>query len=281
RDFLIPRQLVDHGLTPERLEFESEALDAIIDDYTHEAGVRRLEQQVASICRAVAVRLAAGEDVQLMAGPQYVQEVLGPPRQTRQLPERKPRAGVSTALAWTPAGGEIHILEASRMPGSGKILLTGQVGDVMREAAATAFTYVRANADRFGLPEDFLSSLDVHIHLPAASVPRDGAAAGLPILVAIASMLTRLRVRVDIALSGELTLRGNVLKVGGIKEKCFAAHRAGIRHIVLPRRNEPELEEVPREILSDLEVHFVSRAEEVLALALEEPERPAPQPAPL
>ena len=156
------------------------------------------------------------------------------------------------------------------MPGSGKIHLTGQMGDVMKESVAAAFTYVRARAKELGLPEDFLSHIDVHVHLPQGSVPKDGPSAGVTVITALASMLTRLKVRHDVAMTGEITLRGNVLKVGGIKEKCLAAHRAGIKHIVLPKRNAPDLDEVPDEIMKELEVHLVSKVDEVLTLALQE-----------
>lgn len=275
-EFLVPRQLADHGLTPERLEFTREALEAVIDGYTREAGVRNLEQKVAALCRAVAVRLAQGEDVRLVGTPGFVQDTLGPPRFQHEEAERRPQAGLSTGLAWTPAGGDLLYVEARRMAGSGKVHLTGQMGPVMKESVAAAFTYLRARAEQLGLPEDFLTKLDVHVHLPNAAVPKDGAAAGLPILTALASMLTRLRVRNDVATSGEITLRGNVIRVGGIKEKCLAAHRAGIKHVVLPKQNEPDLAEVPEEILADLEVHLVQKVPEVLELVLEKDGASAP-----
>ncbi|MEM9075194.1 MAG: endopeptidase La, partial [Myxococcota bacterium] len=268
-EFLVPRQLADHGLTPERLEISRAALEAVVDSYTREAGVRRLEQNVAAICRAVAVRLANGEDVRMTATPGFVEDTLGPARYQTEKAERRAQAGVSTGLAWTPAGGDILHVEARRMPGSGKVHLTGQMGNVMKESVAAAFTYLRARAGELGLPEDFLSKLDVHVHLPGGGVPKDGAAAGVTILTALASMLTRLKVRPDVASSGEITLRGNVIRVGGIKEKCLAAHRAGIKHVVFPQQNEPDLSDVPEEILRDLEVHFVRKIPEVLDLVLE------------
>lgn len=283
REFLVPRQLSEHGLSPERLEFLDVAVEKLVDEYTAEAGVRRLEQQIASICRAVAVRLASGEDVQIEADGAFIEETLGPPRHMRQKAVRKPRAGVATGVIWTPAGGDLVIVEATRMTGTGKIHLTGRMGDIMKESVATAFTYLRARAVDLGLPVDFLSKIDVHIHLPGGGVPRDGAASGITIFTALASMLTRLKVRHDVAVSGEMTLRGAVLKVTGIKEKCLAAHRAGMGHIVLPARNEPDLDEVPKEILQGLEVHLISRVDELLELVLEQPEaielaRPAPAP---
>ncbi|NNE16986.1 MAG: endopeptidase La, partial [Myxococcales bacterium] len=254
RDFLIPRQLSEHGLSPERLDFSDEAIDMLIDSYTHEAGVRKLEQQAAAVCRAVAVRLANGEDVAIMADPPFIESVLGAAKAERQKPERVPRAGIATGLAWTAAGGDLLFVEATRMPGTGKLHLTGNMGDVLKESVAAAFTFVRARAGDLGLAEDFVKHTDIHVHLPAGGVPKDGAAAGVPLFVALASALTQLKVRPDVAMSGEITLRGNVLKVGGIKEKCLAAHRAGVARIVLPKRNAPDLEEVPEEVRDDLEI---------------------------
>lgn len=277
RDFIIPRQLADHGLTPERLELTSEAIGTVVDDYTHEAGVRRLEQQVATLCRAVAVRLAQGEDVRAQGTPDFVTKTLGPPRGSRQKREQEPRAGLCTGLAWTPAGGDLLLVEATRMPGAGRIHLTGSMGKIMQESATAAVTYVRSHCDALGLPADFLSKIDIHVHLPAGAIPKDGAAAGITVLVALMSLLTRRRVRTDMAMSGEVTLRGNILKVGGVKEKCLAAHRASIRHVILPRRNEADLEEIPEEVRRDLEIHLVSHAEEVSRLVLldDEPQQAA------
>jgi ATP-dependent Lon protease len=266
RDFLIPRQLSEHGLSPERLDFSDEAIDIMVDSYTHEAGVRKLEQQSAAVCRAVAVRLAAGEDVSIMADAPFIESVLGAAKARRQEPERSARAGVATGVAWTPAGGDLLFVEATRMPGSGKLHLTGNMGEVLKESAAAAFTFVRARANELGLDDEFVSHSDIHVHLPAGAVPKDGAAAGIPLYVALASLLTDLKVRPDVAMSGEITLRGNVLQVTGIKEKCLAAHRAGVSRILLPKRNEPDLEEVPEEVLRDLEVCLVSRVDEVLRL---------------
>jgi len=269
KSFLVPRQLSDHGLTPERLEFTDEGIDKIVDEYTREAGVRRLEQQVAAVCRSVAVRFAEGEDVQEVATPELVEKVLGAGRHRREGPERKASAGVATGVAWTPSGGDLLFVEARRMPGSGKIHLTGQMGSIMKESATAAFTFVRTRAEQLGLPEDFLTKIDVHIHLPAGAVPKDGASAGITIFTAIASMLTRLKVKPDVASTGELTLRGNVLKVGGIKEKCLAAHRAGIHRVIIPKQNEPDLDEVPDEVRSALEIHLVSKVDEIVPLVLE------------
>ena len=266
RDFLIPRQLHEHGLSIERLDFSDEAIDLLVESYTHEAGVRKLEQQAAAVCRAVAVRLANGEDVSIMADPPFIEEVLGPAQARRQQPERTARPGLATGLAWTPAGGDLLFVEATRMPGTGKLHLTGNMGDVLKESAAAAFTFVRTRTEELGLAEDFLNHTDIHVHLPAGGTPKDGASAGVPLYVALASVLTELKVRPDVAMSGEITLRGNILRVGGIKEKCLAAHRAGVKRILLPKRNEPDLEEVPDEIREGIEICLVSRVDEILSL---------------
>jgi ATP-dependent Lon protease len=278
RGFLVPKQLSEHGLTPERLEFSDEGLDFIVDHYTREAGVRGLERRIAAVCREVAVRLAQGEDVYVTADPELVQKALGPPRHERAVAEKVGHPGVATGLAWTPAGGELLFVEAQKMPGKGGIHLTGQMGDVMKESVATAFTYIRSRARSLGLDEDFLSTLDVHVHLPQGALPKDGPSAGLAVFVALASMLTKIKVRPDVAVTGELTLRGAILQVEGVKEKLLGAHRGGIRHVVLPKRNVPDLDEVPEAVRNDLVLHFVSRVDEVLPLVLELPDAP-PAPA--
>lgn len=281
--FLIPKQLSEHGLTPERLEFTEEAVDVIADAYTREAGVRTLEKRVASICRAVAVRIAKGEDVYVTCDPDTVRDILGPVKHEKQLAERVSRPGVATGLSWTPAGGDLLLVEATKMPGKGRVHLTGQMGDVMKESAAAAFTFIRARAPRFGLDADFLSKLDVHVHLPQAGIPKDGPSAGIAIMLALISMLKEVHCRHDVAVTGEITLRGNVLPVGGIKAKFLAAHRAGVKHVVMPKRNAPDLDEVPDHVKRDMEIHMVSRVEELLSLAFEKEvvmqEPPAAQPS--
>lgn len=269
--FLVPRQLSEHGLTPDRLEFEKGSILRLVEEFTREAGVRKLEQQVAAICRSVAVRLAHGEDVHVVADGEMVESVLGAPRfQNGDRDEKIRHPGVATGLSWAPSGGRLMLVEASRMPGSGKFHLTGNASDVLKEAVAAAFTYVRAHPGRLALPADFLLKLDVHLHLSQSSLPRDSPAAGLPVFVALASLLTRILVRPDVAMSGEITLRGAVLRVDGIKQKCLAAHRARIKEVILPRRNEPELDELPEQVRNELKIHLVSRIEEVLPLVLTE-----------
>jgi ATP-dependent Lon protease len=269
REFLVPKQLSEHGISPAQLDFSDEAITHLIDEYTHDAGVRRLEQNVAACCRAVAVELAHGHEVARIADPAFIEKVLGAPKYARELPERVARPGVATGLSWTPAGGSVMLVEATQMPGSGKVQLTGRMGEVMQESVATALSYLRSKAEQLGLPEDFLSSLDVHVHMPEGAVPKDGAAAGLPVLVALASLLTRHAVRPDIGLSGEVTLRGNLLPVSGVKEKCLGAHHAGIHDVVLPERNAPDLEELPAKVRESMHFHLVSHVRDVLPLVLE------------
>jgi ATP-dependent Lon protease len=198
-----------------------------------------------------------------------VQEVLGPPQHEKESVERLAAVGLAAGLSWSPSGGDLMFIESMRMPGKGQVHLTGQMGEVMKESAAAAFTFLRARARTLGLDADFLSKIDVHVHLPQGSIPKDGPSAGLAILVSLASMLTGIKVRPDVAMTGEITLRGNVLRVSGIKDKCLAAHRAGVRHVVMPKLNEPDLDEVPKEVRQALEIHLVSRVDEALALALE------------
>jgi ATP-dependent Lon protease len=269
KGFLIPKQMSDHGLSPGRLDFTLEAIDALVDYYTREAGVRNLEQKVAALCRAVAVRLAEGEDVKQLATEAWVKEALGAPRFDKSVAERVGRPGVATGLAWTPAGGQLMFIEASQMPGKGQLHMTGKIGDVMKESVAAAMTYLRARPEQLGLPFDFLDRIDVHLHLPGGGFPKDGPSAGIPIFVALSSMLTKLKVRPDVGMTGEITLRGAVLPVTGIKEKALAAHRAGLTHIILPKRNEPDVEEVPEVIRKGLTFHYVNKVDEILAFALD------------
>jgi ATP-dependent Lon protease len=270
RRHLLPKQLKEHGLTAEQLDVRDSAIEEIIDHFTREAGVRELERQIAAVVRGMAVRVAEGEmESRVVDNEDDVQEFLGPPKYTSEVAERTSESGVATGLAWTRVGGEILFIEATRMFGSGKMQLTGQLGDVMKESAHAALSFVRTNANKFGIPKDFLEKSDLHIHIPAGAMPKDGPSAGVTMFTALVSLLTSLHVRHDVAMTGEITLRGRVLPVGGIKEKVLAAHRAGIKRIVLPERNRVDLEEVPKEILEELEFIFVSRMEEVLSHALE------------
>jgi len=277
--FLVPRQLEEHGLDTDRLRFEDEAIGEIVRSYTEEAGVRGLERRIAAICRAVARRVAERMDAD--ATPEAAQDVapeivvpdllhgfLGPVQYFNDVAERTAIPGVATGLAWTPSGGDILFIEATRMPGKGRLTLTGQLGDVMKESAQAALSYLRSRADDFGLDGKEFEKFDVHVHVPAGAVPKDGPSAGITMLVALASMLTGKAVHADMALSGEITLRGLVLPVGGIKNKVLAARRAGLKRIVLPAKNEKDLEEVPEHAREGLEFTFVREISEVIDLAL-------------
>ncbi len=269
RRHLLPKQLEEHGLKEAQLDVKDSALEEIIDHYTREAGVRELERQIAAVVRGMAVKVAEGEVTsRVVENEDDVQEFLGAPKYTSEVAERTSESGVATGLAWTRVGGEILFIEATRMHGTGKLQLTGQLGDVMKESAHAALSYVRTNANRLGVHEDFLEKSDLHIHIPAGAMPKDGPSAGVTMFTALVSLLTGIHVRHDVAMTGEITLRGRVLPVGGIKEKVLAAHRAGIKRIVLPERNRVDLEEIPKEIIESLEFIFVARMDQVLESAL-------------
>ena len=237
--------------------------------------MRSLEKQIATIARGVAVRFAEGrEEAVAVRSEEDLRAFLGQARHDDQRIERTSEAGVATGLAWTPVGGTILFVEATRMPGSGKLTLTGQLGDVMKESAMAALSYVRANThgklSRFGIPRDFLDKSDIHIHVPAGAMPKDGPSAGVTLVSALVSVLTGIRVRHDVAMTGEITLRGRVLPIGGLKEKVLAAHRAGIKRVIAPARNAADLEEVPDEVKREIEFVFVSHIDEVIDAALED-----------
>ena len=278
RRHLIPKQLEEHGITKEQLDITDQAVDIVIDTYTREAGVRTLERQIASIIRGVAVKIAEGDTTaRKIEKEEDVRDFLGPQKFTSEVAERTEEAGVATGLAWTSVGGEILFIEATRMFGSGKLQLTGQLGDVMKESAQAALSYVRTNAERYGISKDFLEKSDIHIHIPAGAMPKDGPSAGVTMFTALVSMLTGIRVRHDVAMTGEITLRGRVLPIGGLKEKVLAAHRAGIKRVLVPERNKADLDEVPAEVKNELEFLFVSKMDQVLEGALEEMPKPKPE----
>jgi ATP-dependent Lon protease len=276
RRHLIPKQLEEHGLTEERLDITNDAIEEIIEHYTREAGVRSLERQISSVIRGVAVKVAEGDHTpRVVKSEEDVRTFLGPTKYTSEVAERTEETGVATGLAWTSAGGEILFIEATRMFGSGKLQLTGQLGDVMKESAQAALSYVRSNAEKYDIARDFIEKSDIHIHIPAGAMPKDGPSAGVTMFTALVSLLTGIRVRHDVAMTGELSLRGRVLPIGGIKEKVLAAHRAGIKRIILPERNKADLEEIPREVRDELEFIIVSRLDEVLKAALEREPQPS------
>ena len=269
--YLIPRQIEENGITPEQIEFPDEAVRAVIRHYTREAGVRNLERNIGTICRKQARRLAEGKTDKLVVTTEIVQEFLGgfKIRSEGEIAERTKRPGVVVGLAWTPAGGDVLFVEASRMKGKGGFTITGQIQDVMRESMQAAHSWVRSNAVQLGIDEDFFSSHDIHIHVPAGAIPKDGPSAGVTIATALVSLLTGKQVRPLTAMTGEITLSGNVLPVGGIKEKVLAAKRAGVRDVILPAENRTNVEEdLTEEQLQGLTVHYVKQIDEVLQLAL-------------
>jgi ATP-dependent Lon protease len=273
RNHLIPRELGDHAMTEDLLVIEPDALLALIGGWTREAGVRQLKRELRKLTRALALRLARAPDTRpepLVVTLESLPDLLGKRRFFNDVAERTALPGVATGLAWTPVGGDILFIETSRMPGKGSIQITGQLGDVMQESARAALTYVRSHAQELGVPPAFLETSDLHIHVPAGGVPKDGPSAGVTMFTALTSLLTGRRVRADVAMTGEVTLRGRVLPVGGIKSKVIAAHRAGLKRIILPHRNERDVAEIPEAITSELEFVFASDMSEVLAAALEE-----------
>src|SRR5688572_10760158 len=273
RKFLVPKQLEDHGLNNERAEITDEAIFDIVDSYTREAGVRNLEREIGSVFRAVAVKVDEGQakDHEVIT-PTEVEEFLGPKKFVSEVADRTSEPGVATGLAWTSVGGDILFIEATQMPGKGKLTLTGQLGDVMKESVTAALSFVRGRAAALGLdPGNFLENKDLHVHVPAGAVPKDGPSAGVTMYTALVSLLTGVPVRPDVAMTGEITLRGNVLQIGGVKEKLLAAHRAGIKRVIIPERNMKDLIDVPEEVKSEMEILSVKRMDEVLAIALKDP----------
>ena len=268
RRYLVDRQLGAAGLKPAQCELTDAALNAVIHDYTREAGVRNLEREIGNLCRYVAVRVAEGAIERMTVGPDEVAKILGPRRFDAEVAMRAGIPGVATGLAWTPVGGDILFVEAARMPGSGKLILTGQLGDVMKESAQAALSLVKARAESLGIAPEVLEKSDIHVHVPAGATPKDGPSAGVAMFTALASLLTGRAVRNDVAMTGEISLRGLVLPIGGVKEKVLAALRAGIRTVLLPKRNQRDLEEVPAEAREQLTFVWVESVDEALAAAL-------------
>jgi len=264
---LIPRQLEAHGLTAEQLGVTPGAIRRVIASYTREAGLRNLEREIAALCRGVAREVAEGGRAGVTLDEGDVAQYLGPPRFFREAALDHPEPGVATGLAWTPTGGDILFIEALRMPGNGNLKLTGQLGDVMKESANAALSYIRARAPFLGVEEDFFEKADIHIHVPAGAIPKDGPSAGLAMLTALVSLLSVRPVKKGLAMTGEITLRGHVLPVGGIKNKVLAAHRAGIQEIILPAQNLVDLEEIPEAVRRELTFHPVARLDQALEIA--------------
>jgi ATP-dependent Lon protease len=271
RRYLLARQLKANGLNSDQVEISEEALRRLIVDYTREAGVRSLERQIGALLRSAAVTIASGGAQHASIGVDEIPGILGAARFESDVALRTSIPGVATGLAWTPAGGDILFIESSRVRGSGKLILTGQLGDVMKESAQAAVTWVKSQADRLRIDPAVLDNSDLHIHVPAGAIPKDGPSAGVAIATSLASLLSQRTVRADVAMTGEISLRGVVMPVGGIKEKCVAAARAGIRTVILPARNRRDLEDIPESVRTKLEFVWAEKIEDVLARALEEP----------
>jgi ATP-dependent Lon protease len=269
--YLVPRQIERNGLTPARLAFSDEALNLIIEGYTREAGVRNLEREIGAVCRKVAREWAEGKRTRkLTVRPKTVTDLLGRRRFFRETKRRTQHAGVATGLAWTPVGGEVLYVEATAFQGDGKMQITGQVGDVMKESAAAAFSWVKGNVHRFGdVPEDWFRTHDVHVHVPAGAIPKDGPSAGVAMATALTSLVTGRLARADTAMTGEVTLVGEVLPIGGLKEKALAAQMAGIARVVAPRLNEPDIDDIPAHLRKKIDFMFVDTLDKALAETLE------------
>ena len=268
RGYLVPRQLKQHGLTRSQCKITDGGLRKVVRGYTAEAGVRNLERQIATIDRKVARMIAAGEQKSARVGPRRVQELLGPEKLNTKLDRREDEIGVVTGLAWTAAGGEVSTVEAALMKGKGNLILTGQLGEVMQESAITALSFARAKARTFDIAADVIEGNDLHVHVPAGAVPKEGPSAGVALATSIVSIFTQRPVSKDVAMTGEVTLRGRVLPVSGLKEKLLAAHRAGVRSVVLPSKNKHSLEDVPKEALEQLQIIWAETMDDVLEAAL-------------
>ncbi len=267
--YLIPRQITENGISNDLVSFSDEAIKTIIAKYTREAGLRNLEREIGSICRKVARKVAEGKKQRSIITAASVGRYLGPPKFLRELEMENNEVGVATGLAWTPVGGEVLFVEATVMKGKGGLILTGQLGDVMKESAQAALSFIRSKAAEFKIPDDFFANQELHVHVPAGAIPKDGPSAGVTMTTALVSALTKIPVRRDVAMTGEITLRGRVLPIGGLKEKMLAAIRTGISTIIIPEQNSKDLEEIPKHILRKVSIVSASTIDEVLKLALE------------
>ena len=271
KGYLIPRQLRENGLRQSEVKFGADSIRTLIRSYTREAGVRNLEREIGSVCRKVVTKIAEGQKKTLKITPALIRDYLGPARYYRmeEIASRTSMPGVVTGLSWTPTGGDVLFIEATRMPGSKGFQLSGQLGDVMQESARAALSYVRSRAKKLGIDPDFFQNTDIHLHVPAGAQPKDGPSAGVTMVTALVSLLTAKPIKSDVGMTGEITLRGQVLPIGGVKEKVLAAHRAGLRTVIMPQRNEVDLEELPKDIKEKLHFVFVRTMDEVLRAALE------------
>jgi ATP-dependent Lon protease len=267
--YLIPRQREAHGLKSKQITFNRIAIKKIISGYTREAGLRNLEREIATVCRGVASKVAEGKTKSVRISAKSLSDYLGPIRAVPEAKERLSTPGVAMGLAWTPYGGELLFIEATAMPGKGGLMLTGQLGDVMKESVQAALSFIRSNSKSFGINDNFVQNNDIHVHVPAGAIPKDGPSAGVTMLTALVSLMTHTKIKKDLAMTGEITLRGQVLPVGGIKEKVLAAHRAGIKTLILPKWNEKDLEDIPEKVKKEITFHFVDKMKKVLDIALD------------
>ncbi|MBI3341905.1 AAA family ATPase, partial [Candidatus Curtissbacteria bacterium] len=270
--FLMPKQLEAHGLTKEKAEIGDPAVKEIVGSYTREAGVRELEREVATVYRKIAKKFASDKTkTRVNISPKQLPTYLGPRKYTKAIAEIKDEIGMTTGLSVTAAGGEILFVEVTLMAGKGQLILTGQLGEVMKESAQAALSYVRSRAKDLGLPENFASKTDVHIHVPEGAVPKEGPSAGIAITTALVSALTKIPVRKEVGMTGEVTLRGRVLEIGGVKEKVLAAHRAGLTTVIMPKHNGKDLEDIPKNVRRDMQFILAEHMDEVLKVALTKP----------
>jgi ATP-dependent Lon protease len=272
KQFLVKKQMLQAGLTDKNVKFSDEAISGLIRSYTREAGVRNLEREIGNVCRKIARKVVKeGDTYSIAVTAENVNDYLGVIKFRDTLAHERSEIGLVTGLAWTEVGGSILSTEATVVDGKGKLTLTGKLGDVMQESAQAAMSYIRSRALRMGLSRDFYRSIDIHVHVPEGAIPKDGPSAGITIATAIASALSKIPVRRDLAMTGEITLRGKVLPIGGLKEKLLAAHRAGLFEIILPKDNEKDVAEVPENLRTAMKLHFVDTMDQVLAVALERP----------
>jgi len=280
RRHLVPKQLEENGVTQRQVRISKSALAAIILQYTQEAGLRQLEREIGAICRKVARKVAEGHTGLVRVTPKNLHEFLGVPKVLPGEVLKKDQIGVATGLAWTPVGGDVLFIEALRVRGKGVLVLTGQLGEVMRESAQAAYSYAKARARELGIPEDDFNIYDLHLHIPEGAIPKDGPSAGITLATAMVSVLAQRPVRKDVAMTGEITLRGNVLPVGGVKEKVLAARRARVTKILLPAQNQRDMDEVPKELMGEIQFIFVDNVRQVFQEALKERVGPPPPPTP-
>jgi ATP-dependent Lon protease len=275
--FLTPRQMEESGLEENEIQFQDQALRRIIREYTYEAGVRNLEREIGRMCRKVARLKSENKPYPRRLAPQHVEKFLGPPQFFQTEAERQDEVGVATAVAWTENGGEIMPVEVLILEGKGNLQITGQIGEIMQESAQAALSYLKWHSRDFGLDPEVYEGLDIHIHIPEGAIPKDGPSAGITIATALISAFTERKVFKEIGMTGEITLRGRVLPIGGVREKILAAHRAGLKTVIMPERNQKELVDVPKKVLADLKIELVTNMDRVLEVALHPPSGDRPE----